>query len=67
MKVVEPKSRPSQNEWTNEFGFGRMYVQPTEYYQGNEFDAEAFKTGRRSDGGILSGISKLLKFLTWVG
>lgn len=67
MKVIEPKNRPSQNDWTQEFGFGSMYVRPTDYYQGNEFDSEVFRTGRRSDGWILSGISKLIKTLVWVG
>jgi len=65
-KMVEPKERPSQDQWCREFNVGGMYVEPTKYFQDNHFDSHVFTTGRTANRSILSGIFNTLNIFSWV-
>lgn len=60
-KVVEPKDRPSQDQWFKQFNVSGMYVEPYNYYKENHFDVEVYKnSSQTADRSILSGIFNIL-------
>lgn len=64
-RVIEPKDRPSRQEWINEFRVSSMYVEPFKYYEQNHFDVEVYSRNTAQQS-MLSGILKHLNFLSWV-
>ncbi len=62
-KVVFPDERPSQQEWMEELRVSSGYVKPVDYYKGNEFNTEIFRS--RTNSGLLSGIINFITSFTW--
>jgi len=66
-KVVEPKDRPSQDEWFRQFNVSTGYVEPYKYFQNNHFDTEVYMNSTQTPfRSMLSGISNIFNIFSWV-
>ena len=41
-KVTLPENPVTYDEWVKMYGFGKSYIQPTKFFQGNELNMKKF-------------------------